>query len=262
MSVAVIIVERPLDESLPRGPLEELGGASALRRCIDRCGHIASAEALVFAPGPSALSNEAGDIAEKAGVTVLRGQGGDALARAMAAARSVSAEWLILAPWDQPFFDPSLADKLFRHVRVTAAEYGCMDMPVSWPQGLECEVLSARRLRQAEIAARTADDRLFVTPWIRRNPAIRRANLTGPGGEFAKLNWSLRRDVDLQFARAIFKEMGPRAARASALDLVNLLLRSEGLRSLSPRPHGERGLDEPIIVDAPSEPFRFDRAAA
>ena len=66
----------------------------------------------------------------------------------------------------------------------------------------DCEAITIDALARANAEAKIATDRgEFVTPWLRRNPNISKANVRGPGGEIAEMRWTLDYPEDFEFFR-------------------------------------------------------------
>src|SRR5262249_55378430 len=79
----------------------------------------------------------------------------------------------------------------------------------SFPAGLDCEAFTLDTLQRADMTASKADEREHVTPWMRTAREIRRASLSGPGGELAKQRWTLDYPEDYAFFTSVFALLPP-----------------------------------------------------
>ncbi len=233
MTVAVIVQARFGSSRLPGKTLMDLGGASALVRCLDRVSRIPQVDIVVCATPETADGDGVSEEAERAGYAVVRGSESDVLARYAKAARAVHATTVMRVTSDCPFIDPAICAQTLQHYRQTRVEYGCNTLPPRFPHGLDCEVFSAELLHAADRCASLAYEREHVTPWIRKHPHVTKSCLVGPGGGFERLRWTLDYPEDLEFCRAVFDAMGPRAAEAGAAEIAALLLRRQDILQIN-----------------------------
>jgi spore coat polysaccharide biosynthesis protein SpsF (cytidylyltransferase family) len=233
MSLAVIVQARAASSRIPLKLLESLGERSALLRCMDRCREIDGAELVIAAvadgPGDDEIAEEASD----AGYMVTRGPEEDVLARMAAAARDSGAETILRVEGHHPFIDPQICHRVVQLLDDTHADFACNDMPLRFPNGLQCEAFPVHLLHEAERNATKPFDRQSVTGWIRTHPRIRRVALTGPGQGLENLRWTLEEPEDLDFCAAVYAELGDRAASIGAAELAALCLRRPDITGLN-----------------------------
>lgn len=233
MSLAVIVQARAASSRIPLKLLESLGECSALLRCMDRCREIDGAELVIAAvadgPGDDEIAEEATD----AGYMVTRGPEDDVLARMASAARESGAETILRVEGHHPFIDPQICQRVVQLLDDTHADFACNDMPLRFPNGLQCEAFPVHLLHEAERNATKPFDRQSVTGWIRTHPRIRRVALTGPGQGLENLRWTLEEPADLDFCAAVYAELGDRAAMIGAAELAALCLRRPDIAGLN-----------------------------
>ncbi|MBI1237185.1 MAG: NTP transferase domain-containing protein [Alphaproteobacteria bacterium] len=233
MSLAVIVQARAASSRIPLKLLESLGERSALLRCMDRCRTIKDVDLVIAAVADSAEDDEIAEEATDAGYMVTRGPEEDVLARMAAAARDSGAEYILRVEGHHPFIDPAVCARVVQLLHDTHADFACNDMPLAFPNGLQCEAFPALLLHEAERNATKPFDRQTVTGWIRTHPRIRRVALTGPGNGLEKLRWTLEEPADLDFCAAVYAELGERAASVSAAELAALCLRRPDISGLN-----------------------------
>jgi len=230
---AVIVQARAGSSRLPGKVLMDLGGRSALARCLTRCAAIAGADVVICAAPIGAADDRVADEARRTGAMVVRGPEGDVLGRYAKAAREVEADRVMRVTSDCPLIDPVLCDRLIGFFEMTGADYACNNMPPSWPHGLDCDVFDADLLYRADREATEPFDREHVTPWIRRHPDVVRACLAGPGGVAADQRWTLDYPQDYAFLSAVFQALGPAADTAGAAEVMALLARRPDLGAIN-----------------------------
>jgi spore coat polysaccharide biosynthesis protein SpsF (cytidylyltransferase family) len=213
--------------------LAPLGRASALNRVLERAARIPGADALACLLSNAPEHDELAEEAEACDALVLRGDPADALRLAADAASDTGADVVLRVSADRPFLDPALCARVLTLLLETDADYACNDLPASWPHGLDCEAFSARLLHWADHLADHPGQRARPGHWIRTNSDLRKACLTGPGGDFARMRWTLHWPEDLAFAQAVFAQMGEGAASANASELASFCLRRPDLCALN-----------------------------
>ena len=233
MSLAVIVQARAASSRIPLKLLESLGERSALLRCLDRCRKIDGVEIVVAAIADNAENDELAEEATDAGYLVTRGPEDDVLARMAQATREAGTEYIIRVEGHHPFIDPQICTRVFQLLQDTHADFACNDMPLLFPNGLQCETFPALLLHEADRNATRAADRKSVTGWIRNHPRRRRVALTGPGNGLEKLRWTLEEPADLDFCAAVYAEYGEKAAHLTAAELAALCLRRPDISRLN-----------------------------
>jgi spore coat polysaccharide biosynthesis protein SpsF len=220
---AVIVQARFGSSRLPGKVLLPLGGRPALAAVLERCARIPGIDRVVCAVADDAASDPVAAAAQTCGAVVFRGSQHDVLARYEGAARAVGADIVMRVTSDCPLIDPDVAGAVLAVLDETGADYACNTMPPLWPHGLDCEAFRARHLARAALEADAAYDREHVTPWLRRNAALRRVNLDGPGGGAERHRWTLDHAEDYAFFAALWDAMGERAGQATTAELIAFL---------------------------------------
>ena len=217
---ACIVQARLGSTRLPGKVLEPLGDASVLEHVLRRCQAITGVDTVVCATVPGRDGDPVAALAEKLAVNVFRGSESDVLARYHGAAHAAEADIVLRVTSDCPLIDPEICAAVLRLREESDADYAANNMPPSWPHGLDCEAFTIAALDEAAETATLAEDHEHVTPWIRRNRAYHRVNLSGPGGELIEQRWTLDYPEDLAFLREIYERLpkgGPgRSWRAAA----------------------------------------------
>ncbi len=204
MTTAVIVQARVGSQRLPGKVLQDLDGRPVLAHVLDRCRVIAGVDAVVCAVPDEAASVPVETIARGCGAQVFRGSEKDVLDRYLGAARAVNVDVVMRVTSDCPLIDPAIcAAVLALRVR-EGADYAANNMPCSFPHGLDCEAFTRAALEEAAATATDLYDREHVTPWIRRAPLYKRANLSSGDPSLSRHRWTLDFPEDLAFFRALY----------------------------------------------------------
>lgn len=148
------------------------------------------------------------------GVPVHRGSENDVLDRYAGAAKASGAQVIVRLTADCPLLDPAVIAQTIRLRSMTDADYASNVDPPTWPDGLDCEVLTAKALFAAAAEATRPSDREHVTPFVRNNRDRFTAEaLIAPLPGLAAERWTLDTPEDL----ALISALAARSARSSAV---------------------------------------------
>ncbi|MEK9753127.1 MAG: glycosyltransferase family protein [Rhodospirillaceae bacterium] len=207
MKAAVIVQARMASTRLPGKVLMDLGGRSVLAHVLTRCKAIAGADAVCCAVPKTPDCAPLIAAAEALGVHVFQGDEDDVLARYHGAAKMLGTETILRVTSDCPLIDPAICARVLAEVTEGGTDFACINMPPSWPHGLDCEAVSFTWLDRANAEAEKKFQREHVLPWVRENPHVRKANVAGPGGGVEHHRWTLDNDRDLEFLRALWPRL-------------------------------------------------------
>lgn len=162
----VVIQSRLSSSRLPGKALLRLGGLPLIELVARRAAR--SGHEVVVATSVEPYDDRIADHLERVGVPVLRGDLDDVLGRFAAATADLADDDLVVRlTGDNPLMDAGVIDELMAAMAVSGNAYGRVDIDVV-PEGLGCEVFTARDLRRAAAEATDPYDREHVTPWLRR----------------------------------------------------------------------------------------------
>ena len=207
MRVAIIIQARMASTRLPGKVLLDLGGKSVLWRVIERARAAPGADVVVCAVPDGAINDPIAGEAERAGAVVTRGSETDVLDRYYRAAIAVKADAIMRITSDCPLIDPKVCGDLIALWRGSGGDYGSINMPPTWPHGLECEIFSFAWLERAAGEAIKPSEREHVSLFIRDHPQARKVNMSGPGPKTVCNRWTLDHPDDLVFLRALWARL-------------------------------------------------------
>jgi spore coat polysaccharide biosynthesis protein SpsF len=207
--VAVVLQARMGSCRLPGKALLSIDGVSLLAHCVARL-RVAAVGPVVVAttvlPADDALAAEA----ERQLASVYRGDAADVLARMLAAADAVAAEFVVRATGDNPAVDLLSSVRLLEALRSTRADHAVEE---DLPYGCTVEVVRTSALRAAAEASTIATDREHVTTYVRRH-AERFRCLTLPAPRPIRrpdLRFTVDTPDDLSYMREVFRAAGPGA---------------------------------------------------
>lgn len=201
---AIIVQARLGSSRLPGKILQKLGERTVLAHDIERLKRVAGADVVVIATTDSPKDDAVAEAARTYGAVVFRGDEQDVLSRYLGAARLVDADVIMRVTSDCPLIDPEICGAVLALRARTKADYAANNMPRLFPHGLDCEAFTRDALERAAREAVSPYDREHVTPWLRRQPGLHRANLVGPGWPANQQRWTLDFPEDLTFFQGVF----------------------------------------------------------
>jgi len=169
MKTVAIIQARMGSTRLPGKVLADLAGQPVLAWVV-RAARAATGVDDVWVATSTAAADDAVVAWCKAnGVPVHRGSEDDVLDRYVGAAKASGANVVVRLTADCPLLDPAVIAQTIRLRAMTGVAYASNVDPPTWPDGLDCEVLTADTLVTAAAEATRASDREHVTPFVRNN---------------------------------------------------------------------------------------------
>lgn len=207
---------------LPAKVMQLLAGKPVLAHVLERCRCVEGCDRVVCAVPDEEASAPLEQVVRDCGVSVFRGAEHDVLGRYLGAARMADADIVMRVTSDCPLIDPNVCAAVLDLRAREDADYAANITPRSFPHGLDCEAFTTDALAQADRRTREAYDREHVTPWLRRAPHLKRANLHSGRPELAQYRWTLDYSEDLAFFRAVFDAF-PAGSTAGMNDILDVL---------------------------------------
>jgi spore coat polysaccharide biosynthesis protein SpsF len=162
---------------------------------LDRLRRASSPLDLVVATTELPEDDAVVEVCAEAGVSVFRGASDDVLGRFVACVRSlpVRRDLVLRICADRPLLCPVLVDELLSaYAELDAPDYLANNLPPSYPDGLDLELVRTECLEQANGESVDAYEREHVTPFVYRRPErFRLESLTCPFGNFSDVRVAL-----------------------------------------------------------------------
>ena len=208
MSRSVCIVQaRMASTRLPGKVLLELAGRTVLSHVLERCQAIPGIDAVCCATPEGADCDLVVAEAQRCGVEVFRGSEEDVLDRYYGAAKTLQADFVLRVTSDCPLIDPELCDRVLAKVTSGGADFAVNNMPVTWPQGLDCEAFTFALLERAYRESQIFAEREHVGLFMRHASDVRRANVAAEGEDMSHHRWTLDTPQDYAFFDALFPRL-------------------------------------------------------
>ena len=162
--VVAVVQARTGSTRLPGKVLADVGGMPMLEFMLRRLAPLPWE--VVVATSDRPADDEVVSVGRSCGVEVVRGPEGDVLSRFLVALDAHPAKHVVRLTGDCPLSDPRVVRAAVALHREASAAYTSNVLPRTFPKGLDCEVMSARALREAASEATAAPEREHVTPFL------------------------------------------------------------------------------------------------
>jgi len=256
MKTVAIIQARMAASRLPGKVLLKLGGEPVLAWVTRAAQAAPGIDEVWIATSDNAGDDEVADWAGNHKICVHRGSEHDVLDRYAGAAKASGADIVVRLTADCPFLDPQVIAQTVRLRTVTDAVYASNIDPPTWPDGLDCEVLTAGALLAAASEATRPSDREHVTPFVRNNRTrFSTETLIAPLPGLAGERWTLDTPADLKFLSAIAERLSP-GRPPSFIDVLAVLDREPKLREINSDARRNAGFAKSVATDK----FAADRS--
>jgi glutamate-1-semialdehyde 2,1-aminomutase len=233
MKTVAIIQARMGSTRLLGKVLADLGGKPVLAWVVRAARAALGVDDVWVATSTAAADDAVTAWCKTSGVSVYRGSESDVLERYADAAKASGAQIVVRLTADCPLLDPAVIAQTIRLRSMTGADYASNVDPPTWPDGLDCEVLTAKALFAAAAEATRASDREHVTPFVRNNrDRFTAETLIAPLPGLAGERWTLDAPEDLALLSSLVTRLPPDRA-PSYLEVLATLDREPQLRELN-----------------------------
>ncbi len=226
MRIAAIVQARVGSTRLPAKILLDLGGATALQRCLDRVRRFRGLHEVIVATTDRPDDDLVVALTRRLDVRCTRGSADDVLSRTVAAARAVAADVVVRCTSDCPLLDPDISSQVIDAFTAGDVDYAANTLERRLPRGLDTEVVSLHALERVLAGDPTPPEREHVTLGVYRRPGFRlRSVVPRPDLDLGHLRLTLDTLDDYRMLSALFDELGPAAATAGLDDVLAVLAR-------------------------------------
>lgn len=200
--VAAIVQARMGSSRFPGKSLAPFADSTVLRHMLDRLGRVSHPLGIVVATSARSEDDAIAAASAEAGIDVFRGEAEDVLARFVGCidALSTRPELILRICADRPLLCPILVDELLAaYDELERPDYLANNLPKSYPDGLDLELVRTECLEMAHRESDDAYEREHVTPFVYRRPErFRLAGLVCPFGNYAHVRLTLDTREDLE----------------------------------------------------------------
>jgi spore coat polysaccharide biosynthesis protein SpsF (cytidylyltransferase family) len=218
-----VILARMGSSRLPSKAMAEVAGKPIIAHIIERLKYLKSIDQVVLATPETPNDLPLQKVGREAGAKVFGGAEKDVLDRLYQAAKAYRADLVVHVGGDCPFVDPKLAQKALDLLNETGADYACNILPLTYPSGMDIDVLTFAALERAWKSATLRTTRRHPLAYIYQNrEEFRIANFSHEPN-LGHLRWTLDYPEDLEFVRAVYGRLYARQTFFGMEEILKLL---------------------------------------
>jgi spore coat polysaccharide biosynthesis protein SpsF len=184
--------------------LKDLAGDTMLARVVSRSRRAKLLHEVVVATSDTAADDPIERECRRLGVAWFRGDEADVLDRYYRASQRFSADVIVRITADCPLIDPELIDTTIHAFVEQKADYATNALVMTYPRGLDVEVVEAGALAMAARSAKEMYQRTHVTPYIYENPALFKIVSLNAERDYGVHRWTVDTVEDLDMVRSIY----------------------------------------------------------
>ena len=150
------------------------------------------------------------NIAKKSGILWFTGNTYDVLDRHYRCAIKFDADPIIRITGDCPLIDPFLIEKMIKFYLTHKYDYVANNVIATYPDGLDCQIVSFRALEKEWKIAKWKSEREHVMRYITNNPKKFKIFSYENDLDLSKHRWSIDEANDLKLVRKIYSKLKPK----------------------------------------------------
>ena len=198
------IVQARIESTRLRGKvLKRIRGKHSILILLDRLSKCKQIEKIIVAIPKTKNNNYLKKILLKNNFEVYEGSQKDVLKRYFNCAKKFSAKHILRITGDCPLIDPKLVDKLLKIYIKNNLDYVSNVQKRSFPDGMDIEVFSFKKLQEANKKLTSKSDREHVTKYFLRSDKIKKYNLSQKK-DYSNIRITLDTKYDFELINKIF----------------------------------------------------------
>ena len=208
MKVVALVQARTGSVRLPQKVLKPILNKPMIELLLARLSRSAELDEIVVATSKEKRDDKLESTVESLGFKCTRGSEKDVLHRFYKSAKFLDADVIVRITGDCPLVDSDLVDECIREYKKQKVDYFSNIDPVTYPDGLDIEIMSFQSLERANLEAETYFDREHVTPYIRNSDSFSKSSIQHEE-DLSSQRWSVDEPEDLIVVSKIFEYFSP-----------------------------------------------------
>ena len=208
MKVVALVQARMGSTRLPGKVLKSIVGKPMIELLLARLSQSSELDEIVVATSEEKQNDHLQAVVESLGFRCTRGSEKDVLSRFYESAKFVGADVIVRITGDCPLVDSILVDECIKGYKNSNVDYFSNVDPVSYPDGLDIEVMSFESIERANNETDSEFDREHVTPYIRNSDSFSKSSMQHTK-DLSNQRWSVDEPEDLAVVTNIFEHFSP-----------------------------------------------------
>ena len=207
-NVVALVQARMGSTRLPGKVLKIIVGKPMIELLLARLSQSSELDEIVVATSKEKQNDQLQSVVESLGYKCTRGSEKDVLNRFYNSAKSLKADIIVRITGDCPLVDSALVDQCIQAYKQANVDYFSNIDPVTYPDGLDIEVMSFASIKHANNEANSAFDREHVTPYIRNSASFSKSSMQHIE-DLSNQRWSVDEPEDLIVVTNVFEHFSP-----------------------------------------------------
>ena len=208
MKVVALVQARMGSTRLPGKVLRPIVGKPMIELLLTRLSKSKEIDEIVVATSNKNRDDQLQLSVKSLGYKCTRGSEKDVLDRFYQSAKFLKADVIIRITGDCPLMDPMLVDQCVRRFKQEQVDYFSNASPMTYPDGLDIEVMTFDSIKRANRVASSEFDREHVTPYIRNSDDFSKGSMSYTE-DLSSQRWSIDEPEDLIVISNVFKHFAP-----------------------------------------------------
>jgi glutamate-1-semialdehyde 2,1-aminomutase len=208
MKVIAIVQARMGSTRFPGKVLKSIVGMPMIELLLNRLSESKELDEVVLATSNEKNNEKLIALVQSLGYRCTIGSENDVLNRYYESAKSIETDAIVRITGDCPLVDPKLVDKCIIDFKNSNVDYYSNTDPLTFPDGLDVEIISFDSLERANNEALSKFDREHVTPYIRNSKSFSRSSLKC-NENLSHERWTVDEPEDLIVVTNIFEHFSP-----------------------------------------------------
>jgi glutamate-1-semialdehyde 2,1-aminomutase len=208
MYVVAIVQARMGSTRLPGKVLKQIVNKPMIELLLMRLSKAKEVDEIIVATSTNAQNDKLQSIVENLGYKCTRGSEDDVLNRYYKSAKSVNADIVVRITGDCPLVDSVLVDECIQSYKNSKVDYFSNTDPVTYPDGLDIEVISFKSIEKSNNETNSDFDREHVTPYIRNSAVFLKSSMRYTE-DLSNQRWTVDEPEDLVIVTNIFEHFSP-----------------------------------------------------
>lgn len=218
---------------LPNKVLKDLAGKPALWHVVERVKRCNLIDDIVVATTIDEKDLEIVKYCAQNNIRVFVGSEDDVLDRYYQTAKLLKPNHVVRITADCPMHDPEVIDAVIKKHVDEKNDYTSNTLEVTFPDGLDCEIMTYETLKEAWENAKLQSEREHVTQYIIHNNKYKKGCIKS-SIDYSDYRWTLDMEVDYVFLKNIFENFEKQGkVYFDAQDVYTLLEKQPELKNIN-----------------------------
>jgi glutamate-1-semialdehyde 2,1-aminomutase len=208
MKVVAIVQARMGSTRLPKKVMKLINGVPMIELLLARLSRSKKIDKIVLATSEDPLNQTLIDHVSGLGFVCEQGSENDVLERYVDVAEKHAADIIVRITGDCPLVDPQLVDECISRFHQENVDYLTNTLILSYPDGLDIEVVRFSALRKALQESSKPFDREHVTPYVRESGLFSTFSYEHDE-DLSELRWTVDNFEDFEVISNVFQHFTP-----------------------------------------------------